>query len=399
LLTQAGNPQDSYPTVHVGGTNGKGSVVALLDAMLRAAGYRTGRFTSPHLCHIHERFLVDGETIAPESLDRNLLYFQSIAKKMPRSPTFFELNTAIAFRFFEEMNVDIALIEVGLGGRFDSTNVITPEVAAITNIALEHTQYLGDTLEAIAFEKAGIVKASVPTVIGERVAGPRDVILERARALCSPVHLLGRDFTIESEGSSSHQSIRYTSDSLSLGPVPLSLPGAFQAENAALAIAAASRLEERFPALDAEAITQGLTNAKWPCRLERVLDDPPVIVDVAHNPAGAAQLAAALESDCVLVLAVSSDKNARAILDVLAPHARTLILTQFTGHRALPVDMLCAKAGSRPYERLESLAEAIALGMTLARSDRPLVIAGSLFAAGEARMILSDQFGAPPLSF
>ena len=399
LLERAGNPQNSYPTVHVGGTNGKGSVVALLDAMLRAAGYRTGRFTSPHLCHIHERFLVDGDAITSDSLDRQIDCFRLIAEEIHRTPTFFELNTAIAFRYFEERNVDIALIEVGLGGRFDSTNVITPEVAAITNIALEHTQYLGDTLEAIAFEKAGIIKESVPTVVGERAAGPLDVIIERASALDSPVDLLNREFRIESEGSPSQQTVSYTSETLKLGPVPLSLPGAFQVDNAALAIAVASRLSDRFPALDAGAITQGLAHAKWPCRLEHVLQDPPVIVDVAHNPAGAAQLAAALNSQCVLVLAVSSDKNAGAILDMLAPRADTLILTQFTGHRALPVEALCEKAGEQSYQRRDSLGEAIALGMTLADANRPLVIAGSLFAAGEARMILSDQFGAPPFQF
>lgn len=399
LLEQAGDPQNAYPTVHVGGTNGKGSVVALLEAMLRAAGYTTGRFTSPHLSHIRERFLVNGEAITAERLDEHIVYFKALAERMPRSPTFFELNTAVAFRYFKEMNLDIALIEVGLGGRFDSTNVITPEVSAITNIALEHTQYLGDTLEAIAFEKAGIIKPSVPTVVGERAAAPQEVILERARALDSPVDLLDRDFQIESEGPPSKQTITYRSDALKLGPVSLSLPGAFQVDNAAVAITVASRLSNRFPALDARAIEHGLAHAKWPCRLEQVLHDPPVLIDVAHNPAGAQQLAAALDLECVLVLAVSSDKNAAAILDALTPKTDTLILTQFTGHRALALDALCEIAGEHPFQRRDSLAEAIALGMTLADANRPLVIAGSLFAAGEARTILSENYGAPPICF
>lgn len=396
LLAASGNPQLRYPTVHVAGTNGKGSVVALLDAMLRAAGYRTGRFTSPHLCHVHERFLVDRTPLSEEALDEQIEHFRSIAERSDSPPTFFELNTAIAFRYFAEANVDIALIEVGLGGRYDSTNVIEPVATAITNIALEHTKYLGDTLEAIAFEKAGILKAKIPAVVGEIEAGPRDVILARAAAVGAPVALRDRDYRFAREGDA----FSYRSDSLRVEPCPLALPGAYQGANAAVAVALAESLREPFSRLSKRAIIEGLATVRWPCRLETVLESPTVIIDVAHNAAGARELASTLEADCIIILAIANDKDAGRIIDVVSAKASTLILSAFTGERALPVADLCARAAPLPHLRCETLDEAIALGMKLAATEnRSLVIAGSLFAAGEARTILIEHYGAPPLAF
>lgn len=399
LLNRAGEPQRAYPTVHVAGTNGKGSVVAILDAILRAAGYKIGRFTSPHLCDIRERFLIDTQLIPPRELDQSIEYFRAIAETMDPSPTFFEVNTAIAFRHFQQQGVEIAIIEVGMGGRFDSTNVLTPEATCITNIALEHTRYLGNTLEAIAFEKAGIIKPSVPLVVTEIAPGPQQVILSRAEELGSPAQVINRDFTFEISGPSFDQSFAYDQDGLSFGPVPLALTGAYQGKNAAAAVAVAGQLRSQFPSLDQKAIERGLATAAWPCRLEKVLDDPPVIIDVAHNAAGAHELEATIDSQCIAVLAVSSDKNASAMIESLAPKADTFILTQFDGSRALPVDALCAMAGSHPYHRAEDLAAAIAMGIDMASQERPLIITGSLFTAGEARTILVEHYGAPPLRF
>ncbi len=400
LLSEARDPQHAYPTVHIGGTNGKGSVVAMLDAMLRAAGYRTGRFTSPHLCSVRERFLIDGEAIGAEALDGHIEFFRAIADRMEQSPTFFELNTAVAFRQFAEEQVDIALIEVGMGGRFDSTNVIVPEVTGITNIALEHTKYLGDTLEAIAFEKAGILKPGVPAVVGETAPGPLGVIVARAEEVGSPTSLLGRDFQYRLEGSAFSQSFGYTSESMRIEDCPMALPGGYQAMNAAVAVRLAEQLQPRFSALTQEAIVSGLNTARWPCRLETVLDSPKVILDVAHNAAGARELARALDTPCVLVLAIANDKDAGRIIEILSAKASTLILTTFTGARALSVDDLCARAGAFPYERRETPVEAIELGVQLATEQNiPLVIAGSVFMAGEARTILIDYYGAPELKF
>jgi dihydrofolate synthase/folylpolyglutamate synthase len=398
LLDQAGRPHTRDPTVHVAGTNGKGSVVAMVDAMLRAAGYRTGRFTSPHLIRVNERFLVNAAPIADEELDEQIAWFRRAAKQMDMPPTYFEMCTAVAFRWLEAQRVDVGVIEVGMGGRFDSTNVLTPLACAVTNIDLEHTQYLGDTHEKIAFEKAGIVKPGVPVVVSERKPGPLEVILSRARELDSPEFVLGRDFQYSLTGEPLAQRFGYRSAGLALDDVPLGLAGRYQGENAAAAVAVAERIMPAFPRLDRDAIEEGLRTARWPCRLEKVLDHPPVIVDVAHNPAGMRKLAAEVPP-CVVVMGVSSDKAAAHMLDAIAPVALELILTQFSGRRGLSASALGELAGALPHRVVESLDDAIALGIALASNAQPLVITGSVFTAGQARQLLIEQYGAAPLRF
>ncbi len=400
LLSEAGDPHRAYPTVHVGGTNGKGSVVAMLDAMLRAAGYRTGRFTSPHLCSVRERFLIHGECIGAKALDGHIEFFRAIARQMDCSPTFFELNTAIAFRHFAEESVDLALIEVGMGGRFDSTNVIVPEAVGITNIALEHTKYLGNTLEAIAFEKAGILKQGVPAATGETAPSPLGVIAARAEEVGCPLSVLGRDFRYTLDRAPKANVFAYTGKDVTLQQCALALPGEYQGMNAAIAVRLAEHLSARFPRLTEACMAKGLGEAKWPCRLETVLKSPEVIIDVAHNAAGAKELARALDSPCVLVLAMANDKDAGRIIDILSSKASILILTAFEGARALSVDDLCDRAAPLAHERRETLKEALELGMEqAAKQGVSLVIAGSMFTAGEARTILVDRYGAPPLKF
>jgi dihydrofolate synthase/folylpolyglutamate synthase len=399
LLNESGNPQKSYPTIHVAGSNGKGSVVALLDAIFRAAGYRTGRFTSPHLIDLRERFLVTGALIAPEDLDEHIEYYRKLAEKTGLLPTFFELNTAIAFRHFEANRVDVALIEVGLGGRFDSTNVIDPVATAITNIALEHTAFLGDTLEAIAFEKAGIIKPGRPVVIGETVEAPLSVIRDRAESLAAPAQVLGRDFTYALTGDPWEQAVSYEGSLFTLKDSPLALNGQVQGKNAAVALAVSERCVTDFPRVTQSAAIEGLANVAWPCRLERVLENPPVIIDVAHNRAGMLELAQSLEGPCAVVLAVASDKEASGMIDALRDLAAPLILTSFSGKRSLGVDALGRAAHGVPYEQAATLPEAIRLGLKRASATRPLLITGSLFAAGEAREFLIREHNALPLRF
>ncbi len=398
LLGAASQPHRDYPVVHVAGTNGKGSVVAVLDAILRAAGYSVGRFTSPHLINVEERFLVDGTPIAPDELDAEIAFFQSVANGMENPSTYFELCTAVAFQWFSKMKVDIALVEVGMGGRFDSTNVVEPLACAITNIDLEHTAYLGSTLEAIAFEKAGIIKRNVPVVVSERQPEPLQVILAKAEEENCLVRRIGADFHCALHGEPFSQTIDYTGWRLVIQDAPLALCGRYQGDNAATALALAELLMDHFPEITRDAIHTGLASVRWPCRMERVLDNPPVILNVAHNPAGMRRLAADLPN-CVVVLAVSSDKAAAQIIEALDPVAEELILTQFTGHRATPVDALRDAAGSRPHRCTESLDPAIAMGLESASSHRPLVITGSIFTAGEARQILVERYGAAPLQF
>ncbi|HOZ48334.1 MAG TPA: folylpolyglutamate synthase/dihydrofolate synthase family protein [Candidatus Hydrogenedentes bacterium] len=400
LLDHADRPHQGYPTTHVAGTNGKGSTVAMLCAILRAAGYTVGRFTSPHLIHLNERFQIDSIPISDDALDEQIVFFRRIAEAREwLPPTFFEMNAAIAFRWFAQRRVDAAIIEVGMGGRFDATNVLNPEVAVITNIELDHMRFLGDTLEAIAFEKAGILKEGRPAVVSEMKPGPCQVILDRAQELDCPVSLLGRDFTCHVEGTPLDVRFFFKSPELDIGPVPLGLAGRFQGPNAAVSTMTAWLLRQRFPNIDRGAIERGLRGVRWPCRLERVLDDPPVIIDVAHNVAGAVTLAPELPPGCILVFAVSKDKDASAMLDALAPLAHTLILTQFSGDRALPVGQLCAVANQYSHYSTPDLAEAIATGLDLASAEHPLVITGSIFTCGEARQILIERHGAPAPAF
>lgn len=399
LLKLAGDPQVSFPSVHVAGTNGKGSVVAFLDAIFRAAGYRTGRFTSPHLLDVGERFLVDGSPIPPHELDGQIEYFRSLAKSMDHSPTFFELNTAIAFRWFAERTVDVGIIEVGMGGRFDSTNVITPSATAITTIALEHTKYLGDTLEKIAFEKAGTIKQGVPVICGRIDDAPMSVIAGRAAEVSTPLLRVGRDFTFSLDGGPFVQRLSYRGPRFVLEAAPLALHGRHQGPNAAVAVALAETLRDQFPKLTEGAVIAGIGTVRWPCRLEVVMEQPRVIIDVAHNPAGVKALAKSMETPCVVVLAVANDKDAGAIVEELRPIARRLIFTEFSGSaRAMPVDALVHAAAGMPIETAPSIPDAIERAMVIAGTD-PVLIAGSFFTAAEARHWLMERHGVHPPEF
>lgn len=398
LLEALGEPHLSFPCIHVAGTNGKGSVLAMVDAVLRNAGYTVGRYTSPHLIDVNERLLFNGVPISDDELDEQLGAVRAIAESMEPVPTFFEFLTAVAFRWFAEKNVDIALIEVGMGGRFDATNVVYPEVAAITNIDLEHTKYLGDTLGKIAFEKAGIIKTRVPVVVTERKPEPLEVILSRAEAMRSPAIVLRRQFDYVFHDRALNRLFEYHGVHVNLPPVRLGLGGAHQGDNAAAAAALCEILAGRFPNISISTMVKGLAEARWPCRLEKVLENPPVIIDVAHNTAGAVRLAEEL-GECVLLLGVSSDKAADQMIQVLAPKAREIVLTQFTGSRALPIDRLCEAAGTLRYHRAPQLADALDLGIRLASKDLPLIITGSVFLAGEARRLLIERYGALPLQF
>lgn len=398
LVRAAGDPHRAVPTIHVGGTNGKGSVCAMVSAILQAAGYRVGRFTSPHLIDVSERFLINSEPIPEAALEAHIEFFRRVCASIEGTPTFFEMTTAIAFRHFAMERVDAAIIEVGMGGRFDSTNVVAPVATAITNIDLDHTAYLGDTLAKIAFEKAGIIKPGVPCVTAERHADPFDVFTARAAEVGAPLLQLGRDFHREAHGTPWAQRIDFTQGDLALRDMPLALAGRYQCDNAAVAAALAVQLMPNFPRVTPAHIATGLATASWPCRVERVLDAPPVFIDVAHNGAGARRLAE-LFDQCVLVFAASSDKDRDAMLDALRPRAKHIILTRFEGKRATPVEELAALLPEGSFETRQDLPAAIARGLELATADCPLLITGSIYAAGEARACLIKDHGASPLTF
>jgi dihydrofolate synthase/folylpolyglutamate synthase len=397
LLDAAGNPHHGLDAIHVAGTNGKGSVLAFLDAMFREAGYTTGRFTSPHLIDVNERFLLNAQPIADSTLDAQIARFRGVAESLGRTPTYFELCTGIAFQVFHDAKVDAALIETGMGGRLDSTNVVAPLATAITGIALDHMQYLGDTLEAIAAEKAGIIKPGRPVIVGRMAQGPLEVILAQARAVGAPALVHRHHFDAQASGPALRPMFRYDSPTLELGPVPLGLPGKHQADNAAVACALAMELQTDFPALIPDAIMRGLMSARWPCRLERVCDSPTIIIDAAHNPHGMAHYAG-LFREAVVLFACSSDKDATGMLDTVAQFARPLIVTQYDGPRAADAQQLAAQATCEA-RAIPNLADALAEAIQLATDRKPLLITGSIFLAGEARRLLTEQQIAPPLQF
>ncbi len=398
LLEEAGNPHIDFPAVHVAGTNGKGSVVAFLDAMIRAAGYNTGRFTSPHLIDLSERFILNGVPVNETSLLENISFFKHIADGMPHYPTFFEMNTAMAFRLFRQAGVDLGLIEVGMGGRLDSTNVLMPYSTAVTNIGLEHTRYLGDTLGKIAFEKGGIFKPETPAVIGETHPEALSVLLNLAQSRGCPVSLTGKDFTFKVNGSPWKQSFSYQSTHWEFNEVTLGMAGRYQGENAAVAVALAETLLPKYPQLTLDSVQQGLETAVWPCRMDRVLESPPVIIDVAHNVPGIGRLCEAFEQT-ITIMAISSDKEARKMIEMVQPFTRSLILTTFQGKRSRSLSEMSEAAGTIHHLAVPGLKEAIALAMQEASEDCPLLITGSVYTAGEARKILIEDYGAAALRF
>jgi dihydrofolate synthase/folylpolyglutamate synthase len=323
FLHSLGDPHRRLRTLHVAGTNGKGSVCATLESVLRAKGLRTAMYTSPHLVDFRERFLIDGSPVAPE---RIVGFVDRWTPEVERiGATFFEATTAMAFEFFAEANVDIAVIETGLGGRLDATNVITPLVAGVATIGIDHVEYLGATLEEIAFEKAGIFKRGVPAVVGDPDPAIRALLAAHARTHgAAPVRVIydeggPTDVRVDAAG---------TTFSLRRGTYTTPLLGAHQAANTAVALAMLEALPPDL-APDDRQVRAGLPHVRLPGRFQRVGN---YVFDVAHNPAGAAVLASTLTAvappkPIVAVLSVLSDKDWRGIMDALAPVVGRFILT------------------------------------------------------------------------
>jgi len=403
LVAVLGDPQTGIPFVHVAGTNGKGSTAAMLDAICRAAGYRTGLYTSPHLLSFTERIRVNGEPINEAdivALTEELktvcgAHFASettapAGDRLPH-PTFFELTTAMALLHFRRRAVDAAVIEVGLGGRLDATNVIEPRVAVITNIALEHEQYLGRTLAEIAGEKAGIIKARVPVVTAAR-GDALAVIQQRAEERQAPIVSVPEAYRWEArESKLDGQTFDLEGPRRRYEALRLALPGRHQVENAVLAVAAAEAAQEQGFALDTAAIRRGLAEVTWPGRLQVVQGRPRVIVDGAHNPAGTETLAAFLAEHSttlgrlILVFGVLQDKDGATMLRRLAPLADAIVLTQPPTERgADPAVLMPAVEGHARVTVAANVEAALAQARDAARADDTIVVAGSLYTVAAA---------------
>ncbi len=385
LMNLLGEPHKKFRSVHIAGTNGKGSVAAIVDRIFREEGYIVGKFTSPHLVDLRERFQINGIPISTEDLHRQIRLISSLAEKNNIIPTFFEFCTAVAFNWFAENNVDWAVIEVGIGGRLDSTNIIVPEVCVITNIGLEHTQLLGGTIEKIAYEKAGIIKPSVGVVTGEMKTEAICKIKEIAKEKNSEIWEIGKDFVIEREVYEDEVVVSYKGKNLEVNKASLNLRASYQRENAGVALAAIDFLIGKGVNFRKESITVGLERVKWPGRYDLVSKSPYFLLDCAHNPDGVKKLVEDLE-DMTIILSVADDKDIVKIVEILVPKAKCFISTQFYGKRALPAERIREVINGFRKECImeQDFNRAIEIGWEKAKAGEKVLLTGSIYAVGQA---------------
>lgn len=407
LLAELNHPERGMAIVHVAGTNGKGSVSALVASVLEYAGLKTGLYTSPHLISLNERFRINGTAIDNATLDALLEEVEDAAERVGNTdvgvPTFFECVTALAVLWFARSGVSIAVMEAGMGGRLDATNVLSPVVSVITRIGVDHTSYLGNTLEAIAGEKAGILKPGVPVVCGAMPAVALNVIQAKARDVGAPLVQAVDAVTVgRISGNLLGQKLRISSTAEDYGVVNIKLPAAYQVENVATAVTALETLADVLGvSFGRKTVVKGLSATEWPGRFQCVGEHPYVIVDGAHNPDGAAALVAALQAaKCGkavrFVVGQCDDKDTDGFFRAIA--------TVCGGVWAVPLD----NPRSTPPERLAALANQLGLsavpcatlaeGLSLAKASAleagaPVVVCGSLFLLGA---MLSAELGASP---
>lgn len=395
LLAAAGDPQAALPTVVVAGTKGKGSTAAMIEAMARAAGLRTGLFTSPHLSSYRERIQVDRELISQAELaalvDRTRPVIDAFDPEPNGPPTTFDISLLLALRWFAERDVRLAVMEIGLGGRFDSVNVLTPLVSVVSSISYDHMAILGRTLAEIAWNKAGIIKAGVPAVTVPQAAEAASAFEAEARAAGAELWVAGPEAVeLTVPLSAPRAPMAYPVE-----PAP-ALRGAFQRDNARLALGAALLLREQGLRLPDEALAAGLATVSWPGRFELVPLDPPVLIDGAHNGDSARRLVDAIHDELaparlLLILGTSRDKDIAAIAAALAPHAAAVILTRSRHHRAMDLDRIAAEVGRHlrgPLTVTADVGAALEQARGLAAPGDLICVTGSLFVAAEAREAL-----------
>ncbi|HUD00351.1 MAG TPA: folylpolyglutamate synthase/dihydrofolate synthase family protein [Candidatus Polarisedimenticolaceae bacterium] len=388
------HPEKRFPSFHIAGTNGKGSTAAMLHRILCSAGYRTALYTSPHLVSFTERVRIDDEEITPDEV-------VGLAEEIWRRTeaanillTFFEIVTVMAFIHFARRQVDLAVIEVGLGGRFDATNLVRSIVSVITTISKDHEAFLGSDIASIAREKAGIIKKGVPVVCGALPHEPLEVIEEIAHTNQAPCYRLGRNFTLKlkTDGAFDYKSAKWNLQDLSVA-----LHGAHQIRNAGVATAALEVVNDRFPTSEV-AIRYGLQNVSWPGRMEVILTDPTVIIDGAHNKEGIDVLSDELRKlrggrRIRMLIAVMEDKDWRLMLDTLAGVADEIVLTRVTEleRSADPLQLQQQVAGKLQSQVISDPRLAVETLVQSAAPNELIVITGSLYLLGEVRPLLATM--------
>jgi len=400
LTERLARPERAYPSAHIAGTNGKGSTAAFLESILRRAGFRTGLNTSPHLEKINERIRVNGEEISDDAFAEMFTRIQALneellaAGRLRAHPTYFECVTAMAFEYFARERVDFGVFEVGLGGRLDATNILTPVLSIITRVDFDHENFLGHSLAEIAAEKAGILKQGVPVVLAQQRAEALEVICGRAGELGCPLIGTGTAFRIEKEWMERGCSRAVASETASGWSIQIAprLPGRFQIQNSLNAVAAARYLQNRGYRISDDAIAQGIADAVWPGRLERLQSEPDVYLDGAHNPSAARELAAFLQQNLAgrkiwLVFGALRDKAVDEIAGVLFPQAAEVVFTQPRTARAISVPQL-AEITSHHAAHFTVIPEpeaALEYAIDRAAPHDAIVVAGSLYLVGQLR--------------
>lgn len=393
MLKGLGEPHTRFHSIHLAGSNGKGSTASLLAAILQRAGYRVGLYTSPHLVRFNERIKINGKEVS----DRIVVSAYDAVHQVPqgdREPTFFEYTTAMAFHIFQEQQVDWAVIETGMGGRLDATNILTPDISVITNISLEHQMYLGSSIESIAKEKAGIIKKNTPVVTGVRQNTAVEVIEQGAKSVSAPLYRLGKHFRTRrfANGTFTYFGLENTWRNLKIA-----LCGRHQFDNAALALAVCEILHQGTGRLPGQHISlpdveAGLLAAKWPGRLEIVARNPVVLLDGAHNLAAIRNLTQFLSTEfrgkqITLVAGILDDKSYRSMLRTILPVCYQVILTQPRIDRSLPPEKL-AREAKKMLPRVSiitDVAEALKKAIALAGPEGVVCAAGSLYVIGEIK--------------
>jgi dihydrofolate synthase / folylpolyglutamate synthase len=392
LLDRVGNPHRSLRVLHIGGTNGKGSTAAMVAAILQQSGRRVGLYTSPHLIDFRERIRVNGCMIPEHQVERLIVRLRAVLND-DLEPTFFEMTTALAFLYFAESDVDVAVLEVGLGGRFDATNVVDrPLACAVTTIGLDHQEYLGHTEEAIAFEKGGIIKPYVPVVIGRMGQAAEQVLRRIAQDRSAPLWHLGRDFGIDGNHS---ERLAYRGVTRVYENLICNLAGRHQWDNAACAVALLEAAGRAGIETDAAAVRHGLRTVLWEGRLESIDEDPTVVLDGAHNPAAAHALAGYLQdfsishptSRIFLVWGMMRDKDRRGFIAPLLPFVSEIVLTQAALARSATVQELRTTLHGWQGQVLEAILplDALTAARSRARPHDLICIAGSVMLLGDIK--------------
>jgi dihydrofolate synthase/folylpolyglutamate synthase len=402
VLTELGNPHNQYPVIHITGTKGKGSVGAMCASALRVAGLRTGLYSSPHLQDFRERFRINNLLISQDDFTALVNEMRPVIDTVP-DITWFEVTTALAFLYFAQQNVDAAVIEVGLGGRLDATNVVTPVVSVITSLSYDHTHLLGDSLASIAREKGGIIKPGVPVVSAPQPPEALDVLTEIAAERNAPLTLVGRDWLF------THRASTLNDTEFLAGPAGqppeaycTKLSGEHQALNATVALAALDHARQAGVAITPDAIRVGFAEVDWPGRLEVVPYTPTLVLDAAHNAASARRLRVALEElfpqrPLVLIFGASADKDVSGMFEELLPIVDHLIVTQAIHPRAFAPDELAALAHQQNYsgsiDLIPAVDKALERASTLAGTKGMICTTGSLFVVGEVRSLCGLPVG------